>query len=105
MKQEIVTHVSDVSGEVIDLTAPTVRFAVDGIEYQIDLTADEQSDLRAALAPYLAVARRATKESTQSTRSASSKEIRAWALANGYDVPARGRIPLLAQDAYREAQR
>ena len=33
------------------------------------------------------------------------RAIRAWALENGIDVPARGRIPGVVEEQYREAMR
>lgn len=102
-----VTFVSDLSGRLIDGDGATVQFGLDGALYEIDLSSEEQKALRDALVPYIgagrkiSAARRRDPANAQSDGSASSREIRAWALENGFDVPARGRIPAAAAEAYR----
>lgn len=106
-KRTIAKYFSDLSGNEIDTPSPTVHFAFDGTSYEIDLTEAEAGELREALAPYVAVARRAA--GTRAARRAASsdgpspKDVRAWAVAQGLDVPARGRIPASLTEAY-EAQ-
>lgn len=105
-KREIITYVSDVSGETVEEVEPTVTFGIDGTTYRVDLSASEQVELRDIFAPYIAAGRRNKGGvNTASSGTAMSKVIRAWATENGYDVPARGRVPLLAQEAFHEAQR
>jgi hypothetical protein len=75
----------------------TVSFALDGKEYAIDLNAKNAKKLRDALAPFVGHARRETGGRRRGRTSAaaakgSAAEIREWARANGYDVPARGRV-------------
>lgn len=87
----------------------TVTFALDGISYEIDLTSKHATALRKALAPYLAAARRkAAPRGRKGRRPAPSRpdlpKIREWALANGYDVSARGRVAADIQSAYDAAQ-
>ncbi len=50
-----VRTVDDITGE---LAAETVRFSLDGVEYDIDLTADHADALRAALERYIDRGRR-----------------------------------------------
>lgn len=45
----------------------------------------------------------ATPSTGASTAAASTSEIRAWARANGHEVPDRGRVPGPVADAYRAA--
>ena len=79
----------------------TVRFGLDGTEYEIDLNAKHAQQLRDALARYVAAARRtgaSTKQSVRSRRKATSSavnttEVREWAKTQGIDVKDRGRIP------------
>ena len=40
---------------------------------------------------------------TPSSKAPSSKELRAWAQANGHRVSGRGRVPSTLMDAYRSA--
>ena len=101
---------SDVSGaEIEDGNGGTVRLALDGVQYEVDLTSDEQAELREALAKYLSAGRTVSNRGTVSaSRSAPSgfaspKEIRAWAQENGYEVPQRGRIPAPVLEAFKLA--
>ena len=108
-KRTIAKYFSDMSGKDIESNSPTLYFAVDGASYEIDLTEAEAAELREALAPYVAVARRAggtraaRKSAAASTGGPSPKDVRAWAVAQGLDVPARGRIPASLTEAYEAA--
>jgi Lsr2 len=106
-RRETVSYVSDLSGDTIeDEREPTVRFALDGYEYEIDLTRDERDGLRTALAEFIAAAKPLTPSGRPVTRTrvaATTTTIRAWAQANGYKVPARGAIPRAVREAYDAA--
>ena len=79
----------------------TVRFGLDGAEYEIDLNAEHAQALRDALARYVGAARRAgggTRRPARGGRRAradgiSSTEVREWANAQGIEVKDRGRVP------------
>jgi hypothetical protein len=79
----------------------TVRFGLDGTEYEIDLNAGHAQALRQALARYVHAARRAgggTRRPARSRRGArasglNTTEVREWAKAQGIDVKDRGRVP------------
>jgi hypothetical protein len=79
----------------------TVRFGLDGTDYEIDLNAEHAQALRDALARYVHAARRARGGARRLARggrraSASgvdSTEVREWAKAQGIDVKDRGRVP------------
>ncbi|GAA4382503.1 histone-like nucleoid-structuring protein Lsr2 [Agromyces bauzanensis] len=98
----VVTLVDDIDGTDAD---ETVAFTIDGTSYEIDLSADNAAAFRAALQPYVDAARRAPGRGGRrgAVTTAPSKEIRAWAEANGINVPARGRIPATVQERYRTA--
>lgn len=89
----------------------TVSFGLDGSTYEIDLSSDNAAKLRAALAPYVEVARRAPakrpaargKQRTTSAKDRSA-EIRAWAKAAGKQISDRGRIPQAIVDEYFATQ-
>jgi hypothetical protein len=90
----------------------TVSFALDGKEYAIDLSADNATKLREALATFVAHARpvsgRGRRAGGSSSRAASSSgpspaEIRSWARENGFEVPERGRVSAEVRDAYAAA--
>ena len=79
----------------------TVRFALDGTGYEIDLNTDHAQALRDALAPYISAGRQAgsaTRRPVRTGRKASanglnSTEVREWAKAQGIEVKDRGRVP------------
>ena len=84
----------------------TVSFALDGAEYEIDLSADNARKLRDALAPYLAHARKTggrRKRGSKPAGDSSTSEIRAWAVANGHEVSSRGRVSAELREAYEKA--
>lgn len=82
----------------------TVTFGLDGAQYEIDLNDKNATKLRKALTPFVGPARRVSKGKTATKRSTNgtpvASEVRAWATAQGYEVPVRGRIPAEIQQAY-----
>lgn len=113
MAQKVQVHlVDDLNGEEAH---ETVRFGLDGTEYEIDLTGDNAHRLRSTLAEYVDKARKANTgnrksqggQKTTSTGSGRSKEetqaIRQWAQDNGHNPSARGRITQSIIDAYNQA--
>jgi nucleoid-associated protein Lsr2 len=86
----------------------TVRFAVGGTEYEIDLNKKNARAFRKQLAPFIEHARRAGRgQRRRPARSASSREpsgdIRAWAKEQGIAVSGRGRIPASVLEQYEAA--
>jgi Lsr2 len=81
----------------------TVRFGLDGAEYEIDLSAGHAELLRKVLAPYVGAARRApgaaARRAGRSGRRAASAgvpdptSVREWAKSQGIEVKDRGRVP------------
>jgi hypothetical protein len=110
--QKTIVHlIDDVDGGEAD---ETVTFALDGVEYTIDLSTGNANGLRDSLAEFIGAARRVNgraaaapaKARTNGAGSdrAENQAIREWARQAGHQVSERGRIPagLIAQ--YREAQ-
>lgn len=92
--------------------AESYSFALNGEQYEIDLSKDNFEKLQDALAPYVKVAAKATsrvprERSASPNRSSSNKEelqaMRLWAKDNGYEVSDRGRVSQTIQDAYAAA--
>lgn len=84
----------------------TVSFAIDGAEYEIDLSSKNATGLREALAPWVSHARKIggrRKRGTRAAGSASTSDIRAWALENGHTVSSRGRVSAEVREAYEKA--
>jgi hypothetical protein len=107
MVQKVVTElIDDVDGSGAD---ETVIFAWKGYTYEIDLSAKNVGKLDKALAPFIGKARRLGRSAKAGPNAAPTRvasnaaDVRAWAVANGYDVPERGRIPNDIRTAYDEA--
>jgi hypothetical protein len=86
----------------------TVRFAIGGAHYEIDLSTSNAAAFRRQLAPFIDHARKAGRGPRRRTgRPASSRErsgdIRAWAKQTGIAVSERGRIPASVIDQYEAA--
>lgn len=95
--------------------AETVKFALDGKSYEIDLSRPNASELRRTLKPYIDRARGARTSSARrgksGTRASGARrpegydrtEVRAWAKANRIKVSARGRIANDVVEKWRKA--
>jgi hypothetical protein len=90
--------------------AGTVRFGLDGTNYEIDLNSTHTDELRGVLGPYLSharrigdAARRATRRGHQGNDGSDTAKIREWARAQGIDVKERGRVPANVIEKYRAA--
>ena len=99
MAQKIQTlFIDDIDGSEAE---GTVRFALDGAEYEIDLNAKHAEDLRKALSRYVEAARRSSGTARRPARTGrrtaasgpNTNEVREWAKAQGYEVKDRGRVP------------
>ena len=72
----------------------TVRFGLDGTDYEIDLNARHAQALRDALARYVRVARRPARDGRGASASwVDRTEVRQWARGQGIEVKDRGRVP------------
>jgi Lsr2 len=87
----------------------TVRFAFDGTDYEIDLSAKNAAAFGEQLAPFLEHARKAGRAQLRRPgRGAASRQhsgdIRAWAKEHGLAVSERGRIPASVTEQYHAAR-
>jgi len=88
----------------------SVSFGLDGVSYEIDLSAENAEALREAFAHWIGHARRVGGRS-RATRSAAKPvkaktdlgEVRAWARQSGYTVSDRGRVSAEIMEAYENA--
>jgi hypothetical protein len=86
----------------------TVRFAFDGTEYEIDLSAKNAAAFSKLLAPYIEHGRETGRaQARRAGRTAASRQrlgdIRAWAKEHGLAVSERGRIPASVAEQYHAA--
>ena len=89
--------------------ASTVRFGLDGAEYEVDLKPEHEKIMRDFLDAYIGVGRKTAtgRRMPSKVRKASGAEagkIREWARANGYEVNERGRVPANIVDAYHASR-
>lgn len=85
----------------------TVSFALDGTEYEIDLSTKNATGLREAISPWLGHARktggRRKRGAAKAPSSSSTSDIRAWAQGQGHEVSSRGRVSADVREAYEKA--
>ena len=107
------TLVDDMTGEAAD---ETVSFGLDGVEFEIDLSANNAGVLRDILADYADAGRKVGKRTAmvngRSRPSVTAREnrertaaIRAWAREAGHQVSDRGRISADIAKAFQEQHR
>jgi hypothetical protein len=123
-QRQVTVFTDDVTGEELE-DGETITFALDGMEYEIDLSGEHAEQLRDALAPYVRSGRRISGRASRGSRSAGSaarraadpgsssrsssggehdtRAIREWAQANGHKVSERGRVPASVIEAYEAA--
>ncbi len=99
MAQKVQTlFIDDLDGSAAE---STVRFGLDGTDYEIDLNAEHAQALRDVLARYVSAARRGGAGARRPGRSGrlaqanglNTTEVREWAKAQGIEVKERGRVP------------
>ena len=109
MAQKVqVSFVDDIDGSDAE---GTVRFGLDGTDYEIDLNAGHTEALRTALTPFVehsrkvgGLTRRAGRGGRRRTAGGlNTAEVREWAKAQGIEIKARGRVPTDVVAKYREA--
>ncbi|MEO9330320.1 histone-like nucleoid-structuring protein Lsr2 [Gordonia aurantiaca] len=112
-KKEIVQVIDDLDGKVLD-QYETVRWSLDGKNYEFDTSAKHAQQFRDSLQKYLEVSRqvgRTTKRSAATATTSSgggrnketTKAIREWAIREGYELSDRGRIPQSIIEAFEAA--
>lgn len=93
--------------------AESIRFALDGVEYEIDLSEENAQDFRDSMGAYVEHGRRVGSTIRNGARRPALRRVqsdevdlgavRAWANSNGYNVKPRGRIAAAVVEAYRAA--
>ncbi len=113
MAREVIEKLVDDldGGEAVE----TVTFAIDGNSYEIDLSKKNAAAFRKLLDRYIKASRRsstaggrrrkavATSNGSKPKREFDIVQLREWAGANDVSVPARGRIPQVVVEQYKQA--
>jgi hypothetical protein len=110
-RQVITTLIDDLDGSTAE---ETVRFGLDGVSYEIDVSGRNGSKLRRAFEPYITAGSRIGRGGIVSptgpgkaspARRSENAAVRVWAAEHGYQVNERGRIPAAIVDAYQRRDR
>lgn len=109
-QRTILELVDDLDGGKAD---ETVTFALDGVEFEIDLSADNAARLRDELAEFVGHARRVGGRKQRSAGTPKSngngngkpdtQAVREWARSQGEQVAERGRVPQALVIRFQEA--
>jgi hypothetical protein len=108
MAQKIQTlFIDDIDGGAAE---GTVRFALDGTDYEIDLSGKHSDELHTALRKYVdharkigGTARRSAAHGGRKPSAIDTVAVRTWARENGYDIKDRGRVPADLVAKYQES--
>ncbi|MFE5703841.1 Lsr2 family protein [Rhodococcus koreensis] len=107
----VVERIDDIDGTPIQNgKGETIVFSVDGVDYEIDLKGKNAKEFHSTLTYYIEHATRVGGRKRRSNPAVESsqgrmraKEIREWAITEGYDLSPRGRIPAQIEEAYSAA--
>jgi hypothetical protein len=107
MAQQIQTlFIDDIDGGAAD---GTVRFGLDGADYEIDLSGEHSDELRKALGKYIEHSRKVGGTGRRAARGGrgshgvDAAKVREWAKGNGYDIKDRGRVSADLVEKYQAA--
>ncbi len=103
-KRTKIQIVDDIDGAELD-EYETIRWSIDGKNYEFDTSPANAAEFRDSVAKYVAVSRsvggRTTRRATAGK--VDTRAVRAWANENGHTVSSRGRIPAEIIAAYEAA--
>ncbi|GAB2933309.1 Lsr2 family protein [Nonomuraea fastidiosa] len=108
-KRIVESFIDDIDGSEAE---GTTRFALDGTNYEIDLSGANREKLEKALAPFITKARAVRADrggrgrrggSSRAVSREKATEIRKWAKAQGLPVSERGRIASSVVEQYEAA--
>jgi DNA-nicking Smr family endonuclease len=109
MAQKLQTvFIDDIDGGAAE---GTVRFALDGTDYEIDLSGQHNDELRKTLQRYIARARKAGGTARRPSRGGGRRDsgsvdptaVRIWARQQGIAIKERGRVPADVLAKYQAA--
>src|SRR5947209_20228358 len=112
MAQKVITEfIDDIDGSPAERT---FTFAVDGTNYEIDLSAENIAGFKSAIGGFIESARKVKGASNgRRPRSAAAsggqqsrehtQAVREWARQPGHNISSRGRIPTSIQQAFDQA--
>ncbi len=112
-RKVVVELVDDIDGTVFGEDGESITFSVNGVDYEIDLKGKHASKFHKQIGFFIEHATRVGGRKRRSDRfvvadapvrrRGNSKEIRAWAVEQGYEISSRGRIPADIEQAFQDA--
>ncbi|MFC0447041.1 histone-like nucleoid-structuring protein Lsr2 [Rhodococcus jostii] len=112
-RKVVVEMVDDIDGTAFGENGESIHYAVDGVEYVIDLKDEHAKEIRETFEYYIAHSTRVSGRKHRSDRpgnanvvkrpSDETKKIRAWAREQGHELSSRGRIPTEIEQAFHDA--
>jgi hypothetical protein len=112
-RKVVVELVDDIDGTAFGDDGESISYAVEGVEYVIDLKDEHAKELRETFEYYIEHSTRVGGRKHRTDRSANpaarkprrdeTKKIRVWAIEQGYELSARGRIPAEVEQAFHNA--
>jgi hypothetical protein len=116
-KQLLVQFVDDLDDkEIPEGTGENIKFSVNGAEYEIDLNDKNAKEFHRKLDYYIGYSTKIGGRQGRKTSAgggsattapkrdaAQTRAIREWAIAQGYELSARGRIPAAVEQAFDAA--
>ncbi|MCS4536488.1 Lsr2 family protein [Corynebacterium sp. HS2168-gen11] len=101
-RREIVQIFDDLDNQPLDENdVHVLHFSVDGSNYVMDVSGANRDKFRAAIAEFIAHARKDT--TIRRDQSYNPRDVREWALARGYDVAVRGKLSQKIIESYLAA--
>lgn len=100
-----ILYVDDIDGSEAE---GTVRFGLEGVDYEIDLNKEHAEQFAAAIGPFIDAARKVSPAKRAAVRNArparhDQSDVRAWARSQGLKISDRGRIPADVLARYESA--
>ena len=113
-RKVVVEMVDDIDRTAFGEDGESIHYAVDGIEYVIDLKDEHAKELRETFDYYITHSTRVGGRKHRSDRPANpttagrrprgeTQKIRAWAIEQGYELSSRGRIPAEIEQVFHAA--
>ncbi|MDH6287994.1 histone-like nucleoid-structuring protein Lsr2 [Rhodococcus opacus] len=113
-RKVVVEMVDDIDGTAFGDDGESIRYAVEGVEYVIDLKDEHAKELRETFEYFIAHStrvggpkhrsdRQVVNPATARRSSGETQKIRAWAIEQGYEISSRGRIPTEVEHAFHDA--
>ena len=92
--------IDDINGELGD---ETIKFGLDGVDYEIDLTTENAKKFRDLMDPWIQAGRRVGGRrvaGTDTRKVSDASKIRTWAREQNMQVSEKGRISAKVRSAY-----